>query len=236
MKIKIGCCGFPVAKDRYYQAFDVVELQQTFYQPPELATVKRWRDSSPPGFEFTLKAWQLITHPPSSPTYRKLRQVLPEKIKKNYGFFRPTKEVLKAWDVIDEICQVLKTKVVVFQCPPSFTPTREHRQDLKKFFRSIDRSNYTFCWEPRGEWEARLVESLCRELDLVHSVDPFKSSPTYGKIKYLRLHGIGGYRYRYTDRDLKSLRDKKFKGPKVYYMFNNVYMFEDARRFKEVVG
>jgi len=30
-EIKIGCCGFPVGKERYYKEFDVVELQSTFY-------------------------------------------------------------------------------------------------------------------------------------------------------------------------------------------------------------
>ncbi|MCK4617998.1 DUF72 domain-containing protein [Candidatus Aerophobetes bacterium] len=43
MKVKIGCCGFPVGKNRYYERFPVVELQKTFYQPPQPAPVKKWR-------------------------------------------------------------------------------------------------------------------------------------------------------------------------------------------------
>jgi uncharacterized protein YecE (DUF72 family) len=35
MNIKVGCWGFPVAKIKYFDEFDIVELQQTFYQPPE---------------------------------------------------------------------------------------------------------------------------------------------------------------------------------------------------------
>jgi uncharacterized protein YecE (DUF72 family) len=42
--IKIGCCGFPTRREIYYQSFDVVEIQQTFYQPPKADTLKRWRD------------------------------------------------------------------------------------------------------------------------------------------------------------------------------------------------
>ncbi|MDI6703974.1 MAG: DUF72 domain-containing protein [bacterium] len=236
MEQKIGCCGFPVARDRYYQYFDVVELQRTFYQPPDLPTIQKLRECSPPGFEFSLKAWQLITHPPTSPTYRKLRLSIPKKTKKNYGFFKPTDEVLGAWRRVDEISQVLEAKVIVFQCPASFTPTQENKKNLRRFFLSIKRRNYTFCWELRGEWADRDVESLCKELDLVHCVDPFKSEPTFGKIRYFRLHGIGGYRYRYTEDDLRNLKAKDFKSPRVYYMFNNVYMFEDARRFKEMMS
>jgi uncharacterized protein YecE (DUF72 family) len=97
MQIKIGCCGFPVAKGKYHRNFDVVEIQQTFYQPPEEKTVLKWREQAPSGFEFTLKAWQLITHELSSPTYRRLRLKIPESKKKNYSFFKPTDEVLEAW-------------------------------------------------------------------------------------------------------------------------------------------
>jgi len=35
MKIKIGCCGFPTSKEKYYKDFKAVEIQKTFYQPPQ---------------------------------------------------------------------------------------------------------------------------------------------------------------------------------------------------------
>jgi uncharacterized protein YecE (DUF72 family) len=36
--IRVGCCGFPMAHAVYYRHFSVVEVQQTFYQPPRIAT------------------------------------------------------------------------------------------------------------------------------------------------------------------------------------------------------
>jgi uncharacterized protein YecE (DUF72 family) len=36
----------------------VVEVQQTFYQPPRVATLEKWRLDAPANFEFTLEAWQ----------------------------------------------------------------------------------------------------------------------------------------------------------------------------------
>jgi uncharacterized protein YecE (DUF72 family) len=60
--MKTGCCGFPKARKVYYDSFKVVEVQQTFYQPPALKTIEKWRAQAPGDFEFTLKAWQLITH------------------------------------------------------------------------------------------------------------------------------------------------------------------------------
>ena len=33
-RIKVGCCGFPRGKKKYFQQFKLVEIQQTFYKPP----------------------------------------------------------------------------------------------------------------------------------------------------------------------------------------------------------
>jgi len=232
--IKVGCCGFPKAKKEYYAHFPVVEVQQTFYQPPKVETAQKWRAEAPPGFEFTLKTWQLITHPPSSPTYRRLKIEIDKRDR--YGFFRPTDEVLAAWERTREIAGALEAQIVLFQCPASFTPTKEHIANMRAFFRAIERDGLHFIWEPRGEWEEEEIKGLCQELDLIHGVDPFQRPPVYGEIAYFRLHGISGYRYRYTAEDLNRLLQWCQEYEKVYCLFNNITMFEDALRMKEMVG
>jgi uncharacterized protein YecE (DUF72 family) len=255
MKIKIGCCGFPVAKDKYYKNFKVVEIQQTFYQPPEEKTVLKWREQAPHGFEFTLKAWQLITHEPSSPTYRRLKLKIPQSKKRDYGFFKPTDEVWEAWEKTEKIASILESKIIVFQCPPSFEPNSENKKNLEKFFKTIKRKDYLLVWESRGKWESKEISSLCEKLDLVPCVDPFKlvvskanlNEPFPSKIGYFRLHGKTGYRYKYTDSDLRKLTkivrshlwqdspnfEKNYN--LVYFMFNNVYMFEDVLRLQKMI-
>ena len=42
--------------------YRLVEVQQTFYEPPRDGTMRRWRALAPVDFEFTIKAWQLVTH------------------------------------------------------------------------------------------------------------------------------------------------------------------------------
>jgi len=247
MQIKIGCCGFPVSREKYYKSFKVVEIQQTFYQPPEEKTISKWREQGPDDLEFTLKAWQLITHEPSSPTYRRLKFKIPESKKKNYGFFKPTDEVWEAWEKTERIAQILKSKIIVFECPPRFDPNPENKKNLGRFFKTVKRKNYLLVWEPRGRWEREEICSLCEKLDLVPCVDPFKNEPLPGKVGYFRLHGKTGYRYKYTDSDLEELkkiaryalgRDSP-RTPKSYsleyFMFNNVFMFEDALRFKKIM-
>jgi len=229
--IKIGCCGFPEARAKYVEEFPVVEVQQTFYQPPRLETLEQWREQAPAGFEFTLKAWQLITHLPSSPTYRRLKDPRLISSPAIYGFFRPTDEVFAAWEQTRQCAQALQATIVVFQCPASFRPTDENIANMERFFRHIERDRLTLCWEPRGPWENKIVASICEQLNLVHCVDPFVNEPIPGALLYFRLHGIGGYRYRFSDQDFEHLSQFLFSKKPTYVLFNNVAMLEDARAF-----
>jgi uncharacterized protein YecE (DUF72 family) len=54
-------------------------------------------------------------------------------------------------------------------------------------------------------------------------------------MRYFRLHGRAGYRHKYSDDELEELRGGIGIESPCYIMFNNVAMFEDARRFAEIV-
>ena len=230
MDIRVGCCGFPKARKEYYKVFRVVEVQQTFYQPPALKTAEKWRKEAPADFEFTLKAWQLITHESKSPTYRRLKLSWPGNQLDKCGSFKPTEEVHWAWEKTREIAQALRSHYIIFQCPASFHPSAEHKRNLETFFGKVKRENFQFIWEPRGTWTPEEIRDLCRELDLIHGVDPFKAEPQWGQVQYFRLHGITGYRYRFSGEDLRELKEK-CRGM-TYCLFNNVNMWTDALAFQ----
>lgn len=233
----VGCCGWTEAQARYVRDFRTVELQSTFYEPPSPQVATRWRAQAPAEFRFCLKAWQLITHTPTSPTYRRLKSAVSATERDLYGSFRPTEQVWLAWQRTKQIAEILRAEVIVFQCPKSFLPTRENISNLSTFFRTIDRGHCAVAWEPRGEdWSAPLIRELCAENRLIHCVDPFQSAPAYGVSLYWRLHGNAGYRYRYTDEDLTLLEAKlkayaHLPGPK-YVLFNNISSKDDALRFR----
>lgn len=231
MLIKIGCCGFPVKRREYAAQFPVVEIQQTFYQPPRVDTARRWRAEVPPPFEFTLKAWQLITHEASSPTYRRLKTVLRPEERRQTGFFQTTPIVRRAWEATREIALALEAQVILFQCPARFGPTPENIDRMRRFFGDLDREPFTLAWEHRGLWPRPVVAELCRELDLIPAGDPFVTLPFPGPLAYFRLHGIGGYRYKYTDADLETLKTFLAGYQEAYVLFNNMSMADDARRF-----
>jgi uncharacterized protein YecE (DUF72 family) len=232
--VKIGCCGFPINKKEYFKKFSLAEIQSTFYEiPAKIETVKKWREEAPKDFEFTLKAFQVITHDSKSPTYKRLKRKFGNP--KNYGFFKNTKEVFEAWEMTREVAKALDSRIIVFQCSASFKPEKENIENFRNFFKKIKEKNLIFIWEPRGNWPEEIIKKLCKELNLVHCVDPFKQKPLFGKINYFRLHGKPGYnlRYKYTSEDLKELLkfcDKKEN----YVLFNNLNMFEDAQKFQRL--
>lgn len=235
MLIKVGCCGFTVKKEDYFKYFSLIEIQETFYQPPlKIETAKKWRENAPKNFEFTLKAWQIITHPFNSPTYKRLKEKIGNP--RNYGFFQNKKEVFLAWEKTKEIAKILKAKIILFQCPASFEPKKENIKNFRRFFLKIKERNFIFVWEPRGKWEADLVKKLCKELNLVHCVDPFKQKSLFGEINYYRLHGLPDYNlsYQYTEKDLKEILKFCDKG-KNYILFNNLTMFSDAQKFQALL-
>ena len=233
--IKIGTCGFRTTKEEYAKQLSVVEVQHTFYQPPQIKTLERWRASVPDDFEFALKAWQLVTHEAKSPTYKRLKKNLTETERQEAGYFKPTAIVKEAWETTLACAKALRAKTVLFQCPASFKPTKENIKNLKKFFTSIERWNLNFAWEPRGAWDAKTVKSLCGDLDLWHAVDPFSKQSETPDRCYYRLHGRTGFRYKYEEDELAELAAMLPADNISYVFFNNRYMLEDALLFQSLL-
>lgn len=236
--IKVGLCGFTISAARYPYQFRVVEVQQTFYQPPAVGVIERWRAQMPASFEFTLKAWMLITHRSNSPTYRRLRRPLTPREAADCGGFQPTAIVDDAWRVSLDAARRLRATAMLFQCPASFLPTDANLGQLRAFFARIERPDgLRLLFEPRGRaWTTDIVRPLVAELGLVHVVDPFVSQSVSRDVTYWRLHGITGSRHIYSDDELRRLAAMIPDHGDAYVMFNNIPRVGDAERFKAIAG
>ncbi len=231
----VGCCGWAGSQPQYFSQFPVIEIQSTFYDPPALKVAARWRNLAPSEFEFCIKAWQLITHKPTSPTYRRLRRPINLERSAFFGSFQDTDDVWQAWIKTLEIADTLRASVVLFQCPVSFEAICPNIENLSRFFEKIGPQPFRLAWEPRGPWPAEVVRDLCAQYRLIHCVDPLLSAPDRESVVYWRLHGKGSYSYRYTDDDLFELRELLLltpREPPSYILFNNLTMKEDATRFR----
>jgi uncharacterized protein YecE (DUF72 family) len=237
--VHIGCCGWSYLEERgfavqikrkystklqaYAQLFDAVEINSTFYRLPRVLTAQKWRseaDAVNPKFEFTVKAYQGITH-----------------------LHRFMGESISLFTELKGICRTLETSVVLFQSPASFRPTDVSLKAMKSFFKKIDRDNLTCVWEPRGKWydNPALIVETCEECKLVHCVDPFRNEPlVFGeeKIAYFRLHGFGKpsmYQYDFSEDELERLlsilEPLRRSLRHVYIFFNNVFCYRNGLEF-----
>ena len=235
----IGTCGFGRAKrPDYFESLPVIEIQHTFYQPPQIKTLEKWRAAAPEGFEFTLKAWQLITHEATSPTYKRCtRPFVDEEEAEGAGFFKPTAAVREGLETTLACAKALGARTILFQCPAKFQPLPENILNMKRFFTDMDRGDLNLVWEPRGKaWEDDIIREICDELDLWHCVNPFARPTVTPDRCYYRLHGIPRWRYTYEDEELYELVSLLPDDRLSYVFFNNITMKQDAERFKKIVS
>lgn len=233
--IRVGVAGWCKAQAEVIDGVNLLEVQRTFYQPPQPETARRWRDKAPKRFTFTVKTWQLVTHPASSPTYSRTSRELDEDEKPKAGYVQDTDVVEEGWEATVEIARILDAPLAVLQLPPSFDPTEANREKLVDF--AVSRAaDVDLAVEVRGSWEPEHVREVTEDAHVVHATDPFAMPSQTPEKLYLRLHGRPAdernYNYTYTDEDLEELLDRVADAQDAWVVFNNHTMFDDAQRFR----
>ncbi|MCD6189867.1 MAG: DUF72 domain-containing protein, partial [Thermococcus sp.] len=128
--ILVGTCGFCEARRRYFKDFPTVEVQQTFYKILQEKTLQKWREEAPEDFIFSIKAFQGITHPSTSPTWRR-SNVKPSG---SVGLLRPAEAVFKYWELTLKEAKALGAGFILIQLPKSFKESEESFTNAEKFF------------------------------------------------------------------------------------------------------
>lgn len=243
-RARVGTCGFQRARRLHYEKLDAVEVQQTFYDPPPPERLEKWRSEAPESFEFTVKAWMLVTHEYNSRLWRRLKRRVPGD-PREYGGFKLNERTLWAWRVTLEAAAALNARIVVVQTPPSFGYTSENAERIIEFFRHVPREGVIVAWEPRGSWwlNRDALYETARRAGLIVAGDILRGRlpSERQEILYARLHGLGGgevnYRYKYSIDDLRRIIEilRSSQHREAYIMFNNVYAYDDAVALKKLL-
>ncbi|MFO7793057.1 MAG: DUF72 domain-containing protein [Candidatus Saliniplasma sp.] len=257
--INIGTCGhgyyrpgkgwkkkYKSKLQAYSDDFPCGEINKTFYKLPMIRTAERWRKEACDDFDFIMKAWQALTHPTNSPTWGDRKDALTGEQRRAFGYLKPNKEVFDAWKETKKVAEALEAEVLVIQTPPSFGCTEKNKENMYEFFSQVDRGELEIAWEPRGDWtdNEEDIGEICNEFNLIHIVDIIRKRPvSKHDITYIRLHGLNkneyDYDYNYSTHELLKLAgrlrglDREYD--KVYCMFNNYEMFENAKRLIEIL-
>jgi uncharacterized protein YecE (DUF72 family) len=116
----------------YARQFPVVEVDATYYGPPNEQTTKLWAERTPAGFTFNIKAFSLLTGHPTrvSSIYRDLR---PETDKKSvYPQDLPPQAYEEIWtrflSALDPLAEAGKLGALLFQFPPWFGIRKSNKE------------------------------------------------------------------------------------------------------------
>ena len=185
MELKIGCTGwsysgwvgpfYPKTMDdkeylkHYSSAFDITEVNSTFYRIPSQSMTGKWFSDTPENFIFTVKLPKVITHEGRLKPGPYLDQFL--------NSLRPLES---------------KMKVLVIQLPPSLSFS-ESRPHLEKMVKHLP-TNYRYAVEGRHpSWFGEESYQFLRDKNLClvwNEVEGVKNpAPVTTDFVYLRLIG-----------------------------------------------
>jgi uncharacterized protein YecE (DUF72 family) len=211
----VGCAGFAVPATRYFKEYLFVEIQETHLAIPGQGTVRRWAREAPPGFEFALLG---------------PRECAQEGFKLGAA-------VETALAGLASVRDQLNATTAVFTAAPEFGNTRTNKSNLKEFLKAVLPQYKRVVFEVPG-WKPDDADALAEELGCLAARDPLLNGLSKRPEAYYRLPGPAGRKSRYEDPAIEELAIIADQGrdQKAHYVFANVDMFSDAKRFRRAIG
>jgi uncharacterized protein YecE (DUF72 family) len=189
----------------YAGQFDTVEINNTFYALPSLETAQKWREKTPPGFVFAIKASRFLTH---------LKRLL------------DTGEGLrKFFEIIESLGE--KAGPILFQLPPRW---RANADRLSNFISALP-TNYRYAFEFRDpSWFSPVIYDILRNRNIALCITNRKDEDSPAELTadftYIRFHGgapstHGKYESATLSRWASTIDDWRSRLDAIYVYFNN---------------
>ncbi len=207
----------------YAEHLNTVEINNSFYNLPEVKTLQMWRDMVPQNFLFTVKASRYITH------MKKLKDPRDS-----------VEKFLKRVEVLGN-----KLGPLLFQLPPKWHLNLGRFESFLNFL--PDRFRYTFEFRDPSWFHEDLYEIMKQHrvaFCIYHLAGLISPEAVTADFIYVRLHGPGdAYQGRYETEALSRWADAfatwKNQGKEIYCYLDNDeagYAAQDAMRLREMIG
>jgi uncharacterized protein YecE (DUF72 family) len=207
----------------YVQHFDTVELNNSFYHLPHRSALELWRDRTPKGFCFAVKASRYLTH------MRKLA--------------KPEAGLARFMPLIETLGE--KLGPILFQLPPHWSCNA----DRLAHFLSVLPRTHRYAVELRNPtWHLPSIYRLLEQHNVAFCIYQLAgfSSPTLvtADFAYVRLHGPAqkAYRGSYSASALRAwagrIREWQSVLKAVYVYFDNDqagYAAKNAMALRELI-
>jgi uncharacterized protein YecE (DUF72 family) len=249
-KIYVGCSGwsypkgagtwtgyfYPTGKinelEYYSQFFNTVEINSSFYRPPNPGYVYNWVRRVPQGFLFTVKLWQKFTHPKM---YEETTGEVAVISQKDVDLFKQS---------IEPLARNGKLGALLAQFPPSFKNDVFGQQILGAVIKTFNEYRLAVELRHRSWSDDENTARFLRENNVtwVQIDEPkFQSSvaaevPITADIAYFRFHGRNAemwwkgdretrYKYLYSSDEINELAGRVKAASEqtnlIFALFNN---------------
>ncbi len=156
----------------YAKRFDFLEVKTGAVPrepPPTVATLRKWRKSVPPHFDFSVVAGPHLSM-----------------LKPCAALEDDLHGLLAAVDALEARCILLPT-------PAEVTPSALWRDRMAKVLARLAgaRDVTQVVWEPRGVWETDDAALAARQWGIVLAVDAAREPVPAGPVAYVRLRALG---------------------------------------------
>jgi len=216
----------------YSQFFNTVEVNSSFYRPPDPGVVYNWAKHTPPDFKFAVKLWQKFTHP------------------KMYRAATGDTAVISQQDVdifnnsLEPLVKSQKLGALLAQFPPSFKNDAYGRQMLQALANTFGHHPLAVELRHRSWSDDAGTEKLLRGLTIAwvqidepkFSTSVAQDCPLTADMAYFRFHGRNAaewwtgdsatrYRYLYSPDEIPELAERVKKAASksklLFAFFNN---------------
>jgi uncharacterized protein YecE (DUF72 family) len=202
----------------YSQFFNTVEVNSSFYRPPDAGIVWNWVKRTPKDFLFTMKLWQKFTHP------------------KMYEQATGQEAIIDQGDVdifrkcLEPLAKAGKLGALLAQFPPSFKNDEKSRRilgglanafgeynvavELRHRSWSDDVNTKVFLKENNMAWveidEPRFADSIAAEVPVTSGTAYFRFHGRNAK-EWWKGDGEQRYRYHYNETEIGELAERMKK-------------------------
>jgi uncharacterized protein YecE (DUF72 family) len=210
---------YPMGKineiEYYSQFFNTVEINSSFYRPPNPGYVYNWASRVPDGFLFTVKLWQKFTHPKM---YQESTGLEAEISQQDIDLFSSS---------IEPLVRYKKLGALLAQFPPSFKNDAQGRRILNAVTRTFGKYRLAVELRHRSWSDDERIADFLRENNVawVQIDEPkFRTSvaadlPITSDMVYFRFHGRNAemwwkgdtetrYQYLYSPEEIGELADR----------------------------
>ena len=199
----------------YSSTFDFVEVNNTYYEYPNIRTVSGWRSRVPRKFEFSVRCNREIV-----------------------DAFRAgeARQVEAAMEKMREICKILDANILAILVPAGSSVGEDQLSTgLEQAVAAFGLRSTRIAVELRDGASTKVFRTM-KENDAIHCVDLSKEQPAYESgILYSRLFGKGKDNvYQFDDEEIREIAGRATapKFEKSILAFHGVRMFSDTARLR----